>query len=389
MSVDVSLSLLDSKQLSALNSAALRLSSQRSLNDVVETIPELIRNMVSTRFAAIVLPGRDGKIVHCQTNSDDNCREYAQYLQSDPHIRELFREKVTAILNIPDGDGEQHTLVDSSLLCIPVLSSDVAIAYMFVSTDGGDAAMGENEQAQLQVFAEHASTAIQNALLFERSTQQAVLEERERIGMDLHDGIIQSIYAVGLSLELSRVVLGDDHTEAGSHLSEAVDGLDNIIRDIRSYIMDLQPGRIRNEPLAVALDRLIREFRANTLVNVQVDVAPDIDEGADDPCCLALFHITQEALANVAKHARASSVNISLGRLGDRIILDVTDDGAGFDSQEIGGIPGHGLSNMAVRAQTLGGDLTVTSSPGEGTHVVAVVPVQASVSLPPALVPFP
>jgi signal transduction histidine kinase len=207
--------------------------------------------------------------------------------------------------------------------------------------------------------------------------------------MDLHDGIIQSIYAVGLSLELGRMVVKENAKEAQEHITNAIKGMDNIIRDIRSYIMDLQPARIQDEPLTTALGRLVREFRANTLVQVDVDMPGTIDEGLAENCRLALFHITQEALANVAKHARAGKVTVRLGRLSDRVVLKVKDDGAGFDSDKIGGIPGHGLSNMALRCRSLGGDLTVTSTPGEGTMVHAVVPAQPTTSAPTTLVSFP
>jgi signal transduction histidine kinase len=153
--------------------------------------------------------------------------------------------------------------------------------------------------------------------------------------------------------------------------------------------MDLQPARIQDEPLVTALGRLIREFRANTLVQVNVNIQGDIDAGLAENCRLAVFHITQEALANVAKHAHASSVQVKLSKLHNRIVLTVEDDGVGFDSEKIGGIPGHGLSNMAVRCRSLGGDLTVTSAPGDGTVVRAIVPAKPTDQVPPTLVSFP
>ena len=185
------------------------------------------------------------------------------------------------------------------------------------------------------------------------------------------------------------MIAEEDPEEAKEHITTAIKGLDSIIRDIRSYIMDLQPGRIHDEPLAVALGRLVREFRANTLVQVNVDIPVDIDAGIADNCRLALFHITQEALANVAKHAHASAVSVELGRLHDRVVLNIHDDGGGFDSEKIGGIPGHGLSNMAVRCRSLGGELTVSSEPGKGTRVRAVVPAQPTSQSTPGLAAFP
>jgi signal transduction histidine kinase len=247
----------------------------------------------------------------------------------------------------------------------------------------------ERDEWLIQALAAHAAVAIENARLYEQTRQVAILEERERIGMDLHDGVIQSIYAVGLSLELSKLVLEDNAQEARGHITAAIEGLDATIRDIRSYIMDLQPGRIQDEALTEALARLVKEYRANTLVQVNLEVASDIDDALADNTRLALFHITQEALANTAKHAHASSVTVRLTRLHDRVVLIVEDDGAGFDSEKIGGIPGHGLSNMAIRARALGGDLTVVSAPGDGTRVRAVIPARPTSSVLQPLVSFP
>jgi signal transduction histidine kinase len=185
------------------------------------------------------------------------------------------------------------------------------------------------------------------------------------------------------------MVVQEDSVETEEHIVSAIQGLDSIIRDIRSYIMDLQPARIQDGPLTDALGQLVREFRANTLVRVNLEVASDIETGLEDDCRLALFHITQEALANVAKHAHASTVNVKLDRLHNWLVLNIEDDGAGFESENIGGIPGHGLSNMALRTRTLGGDLTVTSAPGEGTSVQAVIPLHAPLDTPPRLVSFP
>jgi signal transduction histidine kinase len=277
----------------------------------------------------------------------------------------------------------------TSLLGVPIVARGHLLGALYLADKIGEDGFTERDEELIQTLTAHTAVAIENAHFYERVRRQAVLDERARIGMDLHDGIIQSIYAVGLSLELGRMVVKEDATETEGHITSAIEGLDNIIRDIRSYIMDLQPARIEGEPLGIALDRLVREFRANTLVQVDLDVASDIEDGLADNCCLALFHITQEALANVAKHARASTVKVKLDRLHSWVVLNVEDDGVGFDSDNIGGIPGHGLSNMAVRTHSLGGNLTVNSAPGDGTSVQAVIPIHAPINVPPRLVSFP
>ena len=207
-----------------------------------------------------------------------------------------------------------------------------------------------------------------NAQLLDRVRRVAVLEERERIGMDLHDGIIQSIYAVGLSLELGRMIAEENPEEAKEHITTAIKGLDSIIRDIRSYIMDLQPGRIHDEPLAVALGRLVREFPGQHLgAGSTWDIPVDIDAGIADNCRLALFHITQEA------PGERGQARPRLGRV--RRTRPVTRPGCAQCPTTMGGdlirkrsgeSRGHGLSNMAVRCRSLGGELTGNQRAGQG-----------------------
>jgi len=230
------------------------------------------------------------------------------------------------------------------------------------------------EAGLLEAMGAGVGVNVENARLYRHARRLAVLEERERIGMDLHDGIIQSIYAVGLTLDYTRLLMRDSAEKAGARLEQAIDGLNAIIRDIRSYILDLQPSRISTDDLVEALTRLVREFKANTLVEAELQIEPGslLDLGRQERT--ALFLITQEALANTAKHARASHVQVSLRPASNAVILQIIDNGRGFAAGPSAGTLGHGLSNMRERARAVGGGLTVASSPGEGTTVTVRLP---------------
>jgi two-component system sensor histidine kinase DevS len=218
--------------------------------------------------------------------------------------------------------------------------------------------------------------AVENARLYRQARRVAVLEERERIGMDLHDGIIQSIYAIGLTLDYTRLQVNDDSPEASERLEQAISGLNAVIRDLRSYILDLQPARIQTDDLEVALSRLVKEFRANTLVDAELKLEDKAIAYFSDQNASDLFMIAQEALANTAKHARSSKVLITLRfATDDSIALQVIDNGEGFESESEPELLGHGLSNMSERARTLGGHLSVDSGPGEGTTITIRIPV--------------
>jgi signal transduction histidine kinase len=201
------------------------------------------------------------------------------------------------------------------------------------------------------------------------------LEERERIGMDLHDGIIQSIYGVGLALEYARMAIDEDPNLARSKISQSIDALNDAIRDLRAYILDLNPRQLHSdETLKQGLQRLLAEFRANTLAEANLITSDEELTKLPREHALALFHICQEALANVAKHAQARRAEVHLWATDERALLEVTDNGIGFDIRKKDATLGHGLSNMGHRARKVGGDVEISSRPMGGTTVLAWVP---------------
>ena len=225
------------------------------------------------------------------------------------------------------------------------------------------------------MLAAHAAVAIQNARLYEQVGRLVVVEERKRIGMDLHDGIIQSIYAVGLTLESARLTLADGEYEKVDELMEGIiEGLNDTIRDIRNFILDLRPRRFQGD-LKEGLGRLVREFQANAMINVTLTAPPEEIADLPLPLARALFLTTQEALANVARHARANHVNIEAKRVKSTFQLSIADDGIGFDIASRAATVGHGLSNMRARAEELRGDFKLQTAPGKGTTIQLILPL--------------
>ena len=205
--------------------------------------------------------------------------------------------------------------------------------------------------------------------------QNAILMERERIGMDLHDGIIQSLYAIGLNLQNTRMHLSEDPQAAEERLAGAIKALDEAIHNIRTYILDLRPRRLHNENLLRGMRSLIREFRANTLLEVELQGSEDQLHELPQANAMALFHIFQEALANIAKHASASKVTVRVWLVDERVMLRVSDDGVGFDPAKVDMHIGHGLANMKLRAEHAGGGLEIISIRKQGTTILAWAPL--------------
>jgi signal transduction histidine kinase len=261
-----------------------------------------------------------------------------------------------------------------SFLGVPIRTGEMQLGQIYLTEKNDAAEFTSDDEMIIQMLAAYVATAITNARLHTNARRLAVLEERDRIGMDLHDGIIQSIYGVGLSLESALHSINDDPDDAKVRVQHAIDGLNQAIRDLRSYILDLRPRQLGSEGLMSGINRLIAEYRANTFAEVKL-TEPDFDlKDLPQIQILALFHICQEALANTAKHAKAKKVQIAVWVTDDRVLMEIIDDGKGFDMDALNANIGHGLANMQTRAVTAGGEVDISSIPGEGTTILAWVP---------------
>jgi signal transduction histidine kinase len=263
-----------------------------------------------------------------------------------------------------------------SIACIPLTARGEVIGVMSVASRN-ERRFNQREIDILTSIGTWTGITIENANLHWQARRVAILEERERIGMDLHDGIIQSIYAVGLALDYARVSVNEDPIKSQQKIEQAIEGLNKTILDIRSYILDLRPYQFTGDSLRDGLRQLIDEFRANTLSEANLNAPDDNLTYLPTSHATALFHICQEALANAAKHSQARRTRVKLWKTNERFLLEVSDNGQGFDLNKTSITLGHGLSNMHIRARKVGGDVDITSAPQEGTTVLAWVPRRA------------
>ena len=192
---------------------------------------------------------------------------------------------------------------------------------------------------------------------------QALAEDRERIGRELHDGIIQSIYAAGLMLEGIRPIIPKDPDRAQAQLGRVIEDLNSIIRDIRRYIFDLRSD-LTDEDVPTGINRLLRDFRINTLLETELEVNGEVRTIASVERRRHVFQIVREALANTARHAQARRVSIHLDYLDEDLSLTVSDDGVGMEKLLVS--KGYGLRNIRERARLLEGTLRIESAPDAG-----------------------
>ena len=290
----------------------------------------------------------------------------------------LFERGETRVINMPNRrigelSPQLREKAYGQVVCLPIaLGDDVLGIACFAHTRRN--LLTDQEM----VFFQSLMLELAEMITFETNNQQTririVNEERERIGMDLHDGIIQSLYGIGLSLENARLNLSQGKTNGVKQVEKALEALQSAIADIRAYILDLRPKQLRHSNMVEGMRSLIREFRANTMVEVTFEGMPEDVDGLARTQIDALYHIFQEALSNTAKHAKATKVSVRLWRRDDRVMLKVSDDGTGFDTPKPGGRIGHGLSNMQARAEAAGGGMEVISIRRQGTTLLAWVP---------------
>ena len=369
-------------ELGLLNRAGEALSSSLELEDIMNKTLALLMAHFRVEAGEIFLKEEDGETLRLVLHRGEAAEAFwtrNRFRIGEGMIGKAAETRQPVISSHLEKDERitRHAVVEAGfkqIACIPLTARGEVIGVLTIATRSRKAI--SNTELQLLVsVAAWAGTAIENARLHYNARRLAVLEERERIGMDLHDGIIQSIYGVGLTLESARAFLDEDPKKTEVRLGKAMEDLNRTIRDIRNYILDLRPRQLSGGTIMEGLTRLVAEFRQNTKMEVAL-AGPKNDPISDLPqtYALTLFHICQEALANVAKHSGAQKVGIELWATSDRVLLEIHDNGNGFDLDNTSQTVGHGLANMKTRIASTGGDLDITSAPGEGTTILAWVP---------------
>lgn len=365
---------------SLLNELATTLATSSDIDEILDKALTQVMDYLQLDVGEVFLMQEDGQTLqlamHCGSLLTTLWTR-TQFLLDDGVIGVTARGDQPNLLSLPS-DDERHlsqAVLEAGvrqIACLPLSGRGGIIGVLCVASCH-PRPLDELEMQFLSTITSLVGTAIENVRLSLQGTRLAILEERERIGMDLHDGIIQSIYAVGLTLEHARLLLGEDPAGSRQRIEQAVSDLNRTIRDIRAYILDLRPRQLHDESLRAAITRLTAEFRANTLLNINVQL-PQEELNMQKPGAIALFHICQEALANITKHSRARNIEVLLWKTPERVLLEIHDDGSGFDPGKTKLNIGHGLSNMRTRAVNVGGELDISSEPGAGTTIFAWVP---------------
>ena len=366
------------RRLEALDLATVAISQELSLERVLQIIVDSVRPLVGAGYAALGIPDDRGSTERFITSgiSEEVRRAIGHPPRGHGLLGAVIREgrpirveDISADLRSV-GFPPHHPLM-KSMLGVPVRVEGRVIGNLYLTDKHGGQPFGEDDEHLVESFARHAGLAIHNARMHEELRQLAVLQERERIAQDLHDGSIQSLYAVSLTLEDTEELMTNQPALAAARLDHAIDTIHGTIQEIRDFIMGLDPDARTAVDLLAGLTTLTDEFERSTLIDVELASDPDVPLDPDET--LQLIQLTREAMSNVARHAGASKVSVNVEDRRDVLRLSIIDDGRGFDTGK-GQRPGHhGLTNMHARAESLGGSLKIESGQ-EGTRVVFEMP---------------
>ena len=226
------------------------------------------------------------------------------------------------------------------------------------------------DEELLSLFAAHAAIALTNARLSERSRELSVLEERSRLAGDLHDAVSQKLFSLRARARAAAVLAGRDPVRAAAEMEAVAQLGAEAQAELRAVIDGLAPPELGEAGLAESLRRYaVLAGRAHGVaVRFEAAGLPVLDERQE----AALYRVAQEALHNALRHAGAGRIAIELSRSPRRVILEVTDDGAGFAA---GAPEGLGFASMRGRAAAVGGTLTIRSAPGAGTTIRLALPL--------------
>ena len=374
------------KQLLRLLDAVMAIGSELSLSAVLRRITHTAAELVDAKYAALGVLDTSGTML-------------AEFITVG-----LSEAETTAIGARPDGHGilgllivqpkplrlpDLHQHPDSygfppghppmtSFLGVPILLRGVVFGNLYL-TDKNDGQVFTDVDQELVVgLAAAAGLAIENARLNEQSRTSTLLDERERIARDLHDDVIQRLFATGLSLQAAARMLKEP--VAVERIMRAVDELDTSIRQVRSTIFELHHRLPGMPSLCSDILAVCNEATRALGFEPHCDITGPVDSTVSDSMRAHVMLCLREALSNVARHANATAVNVSVESDGRLLALRIADNGTGYDNDPTRS--SSGLANMRSRAEALGGSFIINGQPEGGTRVVWQAPVGESLPVP-------
>jgi signal transduction histidine kinase len=361
-------------RVAALDDATRAIAGEIDLDKVLQLIVERVRPLVDARYAALGIVGPYGRLASFITSgiTAEERRRIGDLPRGLGLLGTIIREarsiRVADIATDPRRHGfPAHHPEMHSFLGVPVMVQGVSVGNLYLTEKQGASAFTAADQRLVETFAVHAGIAIERARLHVQVQRLAIVDERERISRELHDGVIQSLYAVSLSLEDVPELIDGDRSDAVARVDRAINDLHATIRDVRNFIVGLRPEALGTGELRQALETMAEDARRRGIDDVQLAV--DEQTNVTELLATEIMQAAREAISNAVRHAEASRLVIRLVREGGDVVLEVEDDGRGFDPAAEVDATHHGLRNLEARARGMHGSAVISSTPGQGTRV--------------------
>ena len=368
-------------QLRRLLDATLAIGSELSLNDVLQRIATTATELVGAQYGALGVLSTDGTQLSefITVGIDDAVRAHIGQLPKGHGILGLLiREprpiRLPDLQEHPDSFGfpPNHPHMQS-FLGVPIRVRGTVFGNLYLCDKINGEAFSDIDEELAVSLGVAAGIAIDNARLHAAVAEFALVEDRERIARDLHDTVIQRLFACGLTLQSTIALIADAVTR--DRLTTVVTDLDETIREIRSAIFELHTSRLSGRSTRTALLELCHEASRTLGFEPIVRFEGPIDNASEGPPADEMLAVARELLSNVAQHASATSVSLAVEVANDILTLRVDDDGCGVADNSG---PGRGLENARVRAEKLGGTFRITPANERGTTATWTVPWRSS-----------
>ena len=367
-----------SPALRAVSDAVLAVAAQQSVEDVLQQLVDRARELAGARYAALGTPDGEGGFTRfLVAGMSDELIAAMGPLPRTHGILGAMLETAEAFLTT-DIHGHprfrgwwpaQHPDM-RSFLGVPIVTPEGVIGAFYLTEKEGGGGFDATDRELIELLAAHAAIAIANAGLYERSRELSMLAERNRLALELHDAVSQKLFSLVLTAEAAGTQLDRDGAAARAHVTRLQELAREALEELRSLILELRPPELERDGLCGALRKHVDALRRLHRVRIDVDVDVDDAVGGRGRRDGEVLRVAQEALQNALRHAGAQRVGVHLGRGDGRLVLEVSDDGVGFDPADPGLRSRRlGLTSMEERARRLGGRLEIRSAPGAGTTV--------------------
>ncbi|MDZ4770759.1 MAG: GAF domain-containing sensor histidine kinase [Chloroflexota bacterium] len=364
--------------------AVIGVAGADTLQQVFQQIAYVAQQLVGARYAALGIPGAGGTMAYFEVVgiAPDAIARIAHppigrgLLGVIMHEREILRlEHISddpRHIGFPPGHPPMERL-----LGVPIQVGGQLFGMLYLTDRRDDQPFTQEDQWLVESLAGYAALAIAGAQLQDQHRRVTLLEERERVGMDLHDGVIQSLYAIGMQLQLVRL----SQPAVADSVSQATRSLDAVIEDIRRYIHNLNAATYERTSIREGLLDVVARLHIPATLMLTVD-APHGPPPFSPSVVEAVCQIAYEVVSNIVRHADATHASITVTEGASSFRMVVQDDGRGFvpdsldefSSDALEDTVGLGLRNIVGRARVHNGEVTVTSAPGGGTRVTLTLP---------------